>query len=137
MLHEQHQEIVVDGLFADIRVRIFKITGGPKSEEWPEGVIFVAVGSPIKDECCYLAGAFTLADIQEQITSLLNDPETNGIFNRMAALLGVKWESYEEDARAISEMQEANVARLMNKAPDTFDADVEDLRKLRLEAVEE
>src|SRR5258708_894628 len=102
----RHQETVFEEMRTDIRVRVVKVTGGPGSDSWPDGEIFFAIGSPVKGECCFLAGAFNLEDTKSQITMLLDDPETRTIFTKMAALLGVEWETYDNDARGICEVQE-------------------------------
>lgn len=110
--------IAAEITIADVAVRFISI---------PERG-FVAAGSPVADEWCYLADSESLEELEAAVRVILEDETTRGIFVRCAALLGVVWSG---EMLPLLQAQEQAGLKLAADAPDTATADPEELRKIR------
>lgn len=115
-------------VIADVTVRFIEAdTGG--------GPHIYAAGSPLSEEWCYLADSASLEELEIAVRVVLEDKAARDVFVRMAALLGVEWN--EGDMVALLYEQELGARRLYAEAPDTAEADPEELRRMRRAAAED
>lgn len=93
-----------------------------------------AAGAPVENEWCYLADSWSLAELEVAVELVLGDAAARGVFERCAALLGVEWQ---EPILPLLAEQERSGQKLSREAPDTAEADIDDLRQIRKQAAEE
>jgi hypothetical protein len=123
MAETTEQGIGEEAVIVDVAVRFV--------ERLADGWCF-AIGAPVTDEWCYLADSASLVELEAAARVVLEDAASRGIFVRMAALLGVAWP--EGGMLPLLDEQQRSARRLMERAPDTAEADPEELRRLRDDA---